>query len=152
MDDDSYANISGSTDSEHFAALYMTFLTDGKGKAYWEKQYTLMQMRDAMQKTLRTVVELQRNKFGDKAEPNSLNVVTTDGSQLVAFRYRNHAVEQPPSLYYSTTAGVTLNRKYPGKFKPSAIPSEPHLCFVIPKISHRPSRRERQPKSLQGKG
>ena len=26
---------------------------------------------------------------------------------------RNHATENPPSLYYSTTAGVTLNRKFP---------------------------------------
>ena len=35
MDDDAYANIAGSTDSEHFAALYMTYLTDGKGKESW---------------------------------------------------------------------------------------------------------------------
>lgn len=113
MDDDVYANIAGSTDSEHFAALYMTYLTDGKGKESWEKQYTVHQMRDAMRKTIGTVVRLQRKKLGDKAEPNSLNLATTDGSQLVAFRFRNHAIEQPPSLYWSNTAGVTLNRKYP---------------------------------------
>jgi glutamine amidotransferase len=113
VDDDSYANISGSTDSEHFAALYITYLTEGKGKASWEKQYSVQQMRDAMRKAVGTVVQLQRKKLGDKAEPNSLNIAATDGSQLVAFRFRNHAVEQPPSLYYSTKAGVTLNRKYP---------------------------------------
>ena len=113
MDDDSYANISGSTDSEHFAALYITYLTDGKGKYSWEKQYSVYQMRDAMRKTIGTIVQLQRKKLGDKAEPNSLNLATTDGSQLVAFRFRNHTIEQPPSLYYSTKAGVTLNRKYP---------------------------------------
>ncbi|KAG8727775.1 hypothetical protein FRC11_012475, partial [Ceratobasidium sp. 423] len=28
------------------------------------------------------------------------------------FRYRNSEKEQPPSLYYSTTAGVALNRKF----------------------------------------
>ena len=113
MDDDAYANIAGSTDSEHFAALYMTYLTDGKGKESWEKQYTVDQMRDAMRRTIGTVVQLQRKKLGNKAEPNSLNLATTDGSQLVAFRFRNHAIEQPPSLYWSNTAGVTLNRKYP---------------------------------------
>lgn len=113
MDDDSYANIAGSTDSEHFAALYITYLTEGKGKASWEKQYTVHQMRDAMRKTVGTIVQLQRKKLGEKAEPNSLNIAATDGSQLVAFRFRNHAVEQPPSLYYSTKAGITLNRKYP---------------------------------------
>jgi len=113
MDDDAYANIAGSTDLEHVAALYITYLTEGKGKASWEKQYTVHQMRDAMRKIVGTVVQLQRKKFRDKAEPNSLNIATTDGQQLVAFRFRNHAVEQPPSLYYSTKAGVTLNRKYP---------------------------------------
>ena len=124
MDDDSYANISGSTDSEHFAAVYMTYLTDGKGKASWEQQYPVPKMRDALQKAIGSVVDLQRQKLGDQAQANSLNVAVTDGTQLVAFRYRNHAVEQPPSLYYSTTAGVTLNRKYPdhpdGKENPHA--------------------------------
>ena len=113
MDSDAYANMAGSTDSEHLAALYITYLTDGKGKASWEKQYTIHQMRDAMRKAIGTVHQLQRKHLGDKAEPNSLNLATTDGSQLVAFRFRNHATEQPPSLYWSTSAGVTLNRKYP---------------------------------------
>lgn len=113
MDDDVYANISGSTDSEHLAALYITYLTDGRGKASWEEQYSVQQMRDALRKAIDTVVKLQQKKLGAKAEPNSLNLATTDGSQLVTFRVRNHAVEQPPSLYYSTNAGVTLNRKYP---------------------------------------
>ena len=113
MDDDAYANISGSTDSEHLAALYITYLTEGKGKASWEKQYTVQQMRDAMRTAIGAVVDLQKKKLGEKAEPNSLNLAATDGSQLVTFRFRNHAVEQPPSLYYSTKAGVTMNRKYP---------------------------------------
>ena len=113
MDADAYANIHGSTDSEHVAALYITYLTEGKGKASWEKQYTVEQMRDALRKTAGSIVKLQKEKLGDKAEPNSLNLATTDGSQLVCARFRNHATEQPPSLYYSTKAGVTLNRKYP---------------------------------------
>jgi len=113
MDDDAYANIQGSTDSEHFAALYITYLTEGNGKGSWEKQYPVHQMRDAILKAIGAVVKLQRKKLGEKAEPNSLNLAATDGSQLVAFRVRNHKVEQPPSLYYSTKAGVTLNRKYP---------------------------------------
>lgn len=113
MDDDAYANIQGSTDSEHFAALYITYLTKAKGKSSWEKQYSVHEMRDAMQKAIGSVVKLQREKLGAKAEPNSLNLAATDGSQLVAFRVRNHQVEQPPSLYYSTVAGITLNGKYP---------------------------------------
>ena len=33
---------------------------------------------------------------------------------MVAMRVRNHVTEEPPSLYYSTVAGVSLNHKYPG--------------------------------------
>jgi len=116
IDDDAYANIRGSTDSEHFAALYMTYLTAGQGKASWEKQYPVHQMRDAMRKAVGSIVKLQREKLGEKAEPNSLNLATTDGNQLVAFRVRNHKVEQPPSLYFSTKAGITLNSKYPDQY------------------------------------
>ena len=113
MDDDSYANISGSTDSEHFAALYMTYLTDGKGKTSWEQKYDVKKMKEALERTIASIVKLQQSKLGNKTQASSLNVAVTDGSQLVAFRFRNHAIEQPPSLYYSTTAGVTMNRKYP---------------------------------------
>lgn len=71
-------------------------------------------MRAAMLKTIETVISLQSKILGaSKFAASSLNLAATDGSQLVAIRFRNHAVEQPPSLYYSTTAGVTLNRKYP---------------------------------------
>ncbi|KAF8756164.1 Glutamine amidotransferases class-II [Rhizoctonia solani] len=87
-----YNNIKGSTDSEHLAALYMTHLGDD-----W---------------TVHTPTETP-----DATTPlaaSSLNVCTTDGEELLAFRFRSSEVEQPPSLYYSTSAGVTLNRKYPG--------------------------------------
>ena len=142
MDDDCYANVMGSTDSEHFAALYMTFLTKGKGKASWEKQYPTTEMRDALWKTTEAVVKLQKAIVGEKCEANSLNVATTDGCSLVAMRFRNHKVEQPPSLYWSTTAGVTMNRKYPdhadGRENPKAHKSpEEHGSHVI--IASEPS-------------
>ena len=124
LDEDSYANIHGSTDSEHVAALYITYLTSGKGKESWEFQYTPEEMRDAMKKAIGTIVSLQKKRLGTKAQPNSLNLCATDGDQLVAFRVRNHATEQPPSLYWSSSAGVTLNRKFPdsanGKENPKA--------------------------------
>lgn len=114
LDDDTYANIKGSTDSEHFAALYISYLTNGRGQASWEEEFSVEAMQAAMRKAVHTVVELQREKLGAKAEANSLNVCATDGCKLVAIRVRNHDTEQPPSLYWSTKAGVTLNRKYPG--------------------------------------
>ncbi|KAJ4320295.1 hypothetical protein N0V94_003472 [Neodidymelliopsis sp. IMI 364377] len=36
------------------------------------------------------------------------------GTKLLAIRFRNHATQQPPSLYWSEFAGRTLNTKYPG--------------------------------------
>ncbi|KAI9759199.1 MAG: hypothetical protein M4579_002486 [Chaenotheca gracillima] len=113
IDDAAYGHIQGSTDSEHMAALYMSNLAAGRGALAWEEQYSVAQMRAALLKTVHTVIELQQKKLGPKAQPNSLNLAATDGSRFVTYRFRNHAVEQPPSLYYSSTAGVTLNRKFP---------------------------------------
>ncbi|KAK5057642.1 hypothetical protein LTR84_011643 [Exophiala bonariae] len=125
-----FEGVHGSTDSEHLAALYMTYLTGGGGGGIesWERQYSVQQMRDALLAAYRKVVQLQQAALGvDNVQANSLNVCVTDGAQLVAFRLRNHAVEQPPSLYYSTMAGVTLNRKYPdlpaGGANPDAVKS-----------------------------
>ena len=67
-------NIAGSTDSEHFAALFMTYLCKGgQGKAAWMKTYTVSQMKGAMVEASKTVFEMQRKKLGSKAPANSLN-------------------------------------------------------------------------------
>ena len=121
-----YASIKGRTDSEALAALYMTYLTagsehektqqgqeKGKGEEAWHKVYSTKQMFEALENTVNTIIELQKVALGNKRSPNDLNVCVTDGRQLVACRFRNHKTEQPPSLYFSTTAGVTLNRKFP---------------------------------------
>jgi len=110
-----YENVHGTTDSEHLAALYMTYLTQGGDSATWEQQYGVTQMRDALVAAYQKVIELQQAALGgpEQVQANSLNVCVTDGAQLVAVRLRNHALEQPPSLYWSTSAGTTLNRKYP---------------------------------------
>lgn len=102
-----YKVISGLTDSEHLAALYMTYLTmKSPGPQGWEQQYPLSEMKEALQKAIVRVIQLQQELKGkDKAEANSLNVCCSDGERLIAFRYRNHGVEQPPSLYWSTKAG-----------------------------------------------
>jgi glutamine amidotransferase len=111
---DAYCNVLGSTDSEHAAALYITNLTNGGGKESWEKAYPMKKMFEAMQKTVVQILKLQHDKLGDSNTPNSLNFCTTDGTKLLAIRFRNHASQQPPSLYWSEFAGRTLNTKYPG--------------------------------------
>ena len=93
----------------------MTYLTDSGDATSFEKEYSVDAMANAMHRAVATVLNLQREIIGDdKRSPNSLNLCVTDGIKLVAYRFRNHATSQPPSLYYSTKAGTTLNRKYPG--------------------------------------
>lgn len=114
ISDAAFANIHGSTDSEHIAALYMSFLTSNGDAASFEKTYSLEGMASALRQTVHTILTLQNNILGpERKRPNSLNLCATDGIKLVALRFRNHITSQPPTLYYSTKAGVTLNRKYP---------------------------------------
>ncbi|OAP54882.1 hypothetical protein AYL99_10582 [Fonsecaea erecta] len=139
MEKSAYENIHGTTDSEHLAALYMTNLTKaaGPGPDSWERQYTPREMIDALTAAFHTVVRLQQETLGaENVQACSLNVCCTDGEQLIAVRLRNHAIENPPSLYYSTKAGVTLNRKYPdnasGTKNPNAtLKPEDHGKHVI---------------------
>lgn len=136
IDDETFKSVQGSTDSEHLAALYVTYLTNGQGASSWEKQYPVAAMKDAMTRAVRKVMELQHKTLGEKAGANSLNLAATDGQQLVTVRFRNHATEQPPSLYWSTTAGITLNRKYPGhadgpENKYATLKAEEHGKHVI---------------------
>jgi glutamine amidotransferase len=111
---DAYCGILGTTDSEHVAALYMTNLTNHGDKSTWDKPYPLKVMFAALRKTVIQILTLQHKILGNGNTPNSLNFCTTDGTKLLAIRFRNHATQQPPSLYWSEFAGRTLNTKYPG--------------------------------------
>lgn len=88
--------------SRHIAALYMTYLTRGGDASSFEKVYSAQEMVEAMHRAVATIVGLQHKILGDRKKPNSLNLCATDGSKLVAYRFRNHRTSQPPSLYYST--------------------------------------------------
>nr|POE86652.1 putative glutamine amidotransferase dug3 [Quercus suber]POE87645.1 putative glutamine amidotransferase dug3 [Quercus suber] len=112
MSDAAFAGINGSTDSEHIGALYLTYMTDNGGPESFEVEYSAKKMAESLRRVIATVIELQLQMLGAKARPNSLNLCVTDGVKLVAYRFRNHATEEPPSLYWSTRAGTTLNRKY----------------------------------------
>jgi glutamine amidotransferase len=111
---DAFCNVFGSTDSEHAAALYMTYLTNGGSKETWQQSYSLEAMRTALIKTVIKIMELQERTLGSKRTPNALNFCTTDGTKLVAIRFRNHAWQAPPSLFWSEFAGRKLNTKFPG--------------------------------------
>lgn len=79
----------------------------------WETFHGVAEMQAALQKTIETIIDLQHTIFGDQAQPNDFNIALTDGRNMAACRYRNHPTEQPPSLYFSTNAGLTLNRQFP---------------------------------------
>lgn len=110
---DPFCHIQGSTDSEHAAALYITNLTNGGTKESWEKTYPIQDMVAAMTKTIIQMMQLQKSLVKKDRSPNSINFCTTDGEKLVAFRFRNHVSEDPPSLCWSNTAGQKLNGKFP---------------------------------------
>ena len=112
MSDAAFANVFGATDSEHIAGLYITFLTSFGPASNFENTYHVSEMLAALQKTIATIITLQEGYLGEKRTPNSLNLCVTDGVSIVAVRFRNHRTSQPPTLYYSTKAGTTLNRKY----------------------------------------
>ncbi|CZR58414.1 uncharacterized protein PAC_08306 [Phialocephala subalpina] len=127
MTQEAYEHIQGGTDTEHFAALLMSYLCpeepdlkqeqptgeDERVPKAWGLYHEPSEIQSALEKTIATIVKIQHKVLGQAAGPNDLNICVTDGRSLVACRFRNHATEQPPSLYVSTTAGATLNRQFP---------------------------------------
>jgi glutamine amidotransferase len=112
-------HINGTTDSEHFAMLFFSCLADRvgtHGPAMLDQSWALADMKAALEQALTTLFAVQRDVVGaERIERSSLNVAVTDGEQLLAMRFRNAGPDEfPPSLYYTTTAGVILNRKYAG--------------------------------------
>ena len=89
-------------------------------------------MRDIL-----ALVEKSAEGTDEELPHSSLNFAVTDGSQVLAARYSSMDNYEPPSLYYSTKAGPTLNRKYPdhpdGKIveKPAKASTEEHRKHVI---------------------
>jgi glutamine amidotransferase len=71
-----FAAMKGTTDSEHLAALYMTYLGEGAE----EKAFTVQEMRDALVKTIRTLQDTQKKVLSNdqlEKEANSLNLVAS---------------------------------------------------------------------------
>ncbi|CAF3857095.1 unnamed protein product [Rotaria sp. Silwood1] len=104
-------NIFGTTDTEHVAALFFTHLGND-----WDTELPMENWKKAMMETLQDILSLvtESAKNMNEAVPCSfLNFAVTDSCRLVATRFSSVEGVEPPSLYYSTTAGSTLNRKFP---------------------------------------
>ncbi|KAI1789403.1 N-terminal nucleophile aminohydrolase [Ganoderma leucocontextum] len=117
LSDAAHARVKGTTDSEALAALFFTYLEHQRGAEVWERAHPLEEMKECLERAIRRVLELQTAamaRVGKTPDASSLNIAVSDGEQLLAIRFRNHATEHPPSLYLSTRAGISLNRKFPG--------------------------------------
>ncbi|CCL99479.1 uncharacterized protein FIBRA_01497 [Fibroporia radiculosa] len=117
ISDEALQQVKGTTDSEHFAALFFTYLDKNRRGRAWMTSQPLSDAKCAFEGAITRILEIQNQvmgRAGAQVEASSLNCVVTDGTQLLAIRFRNHSTEHPPSLYLSTRAGATLNRKYPG--------------------------------------
>ncbi|KAF8215556.1 hypothetical protein K438DRAFT_1954281 [Mycena galopus ATCC 62051] len=55
----------------------------------------------------------QRLKGATDSDHFAMLCFTCLARPLLAARFSEHATEHPPSLYFTTTAGATLNRKHP---------------------------------------
>ncbi|GAA6025629.1 hypothetical protein JCM11491_007150 [Sporobolomyces phaffii] len=119
--------VKGTTDTEWLAALFFHLL-DPSDTATWLDDFPLSRQLDALALAISTTVHLvearggyyssdggRHRRRGRLVDWFSANVCVTDGERLVALRYAYPpAAREPPSLYYSTTAGATFDRKYRG--------------------------------------
>ena len=126
-------NVLGTTDSEHVAALFFTHLCPDDD---WECDHTIAEFEAAMQQTIADLLAF--GKEVGTTKPHSLNFAVTDGTRLLATRFSSQADHEPPTLYFSTTAGATLNRKYPdhpdgplAKKVESKLKAEEHAPHVV---------------------
>ncbi|KDQ54628.1 hypothetical protein JAAARDRAFT_160703 [Jaapia argillacea MUCL 33604] len=119
LSEEAMERVKGTTDSEHLAGLFFTMMEEqnGGGASVWDDEHPLENVKKALESAIAKIIEIQKRVLSQKGIPfeaSSLNVAITDGNQLLAIRFRNHPTQHPPSLYFSTTAGIALNRKYPG--------------------------------------
>jgi ergothioneine biosynthesis protein EgtC len=90
--DEAFANVYGSTDSEHvFALVIDELLRDGKQEA------SAPRLAEALRRAIWRVVDLV-STYGDGA-PSYLNLAVSDGRHAVASRFSSEPEDAPESLY-----------------------------------------------------
>jgi predicted glutamine amidotransferase len=93
--DEAFGNVYGSTDSEHFFAVFIDeILRGGHGGEPAER------MAAAMDRTIARVTEIVSDHGG--AEPSYLNCAVSDGDNAVVSRFTNDDQHPPETLYYFT--------------------------------------------------
>lgn len=91
---ETYANIKGTTDTEHIFALYLNCLPPlEEGQSH-----SVADMVAAMNQTISIILQLCAE--GGITDHCSLNLCVTNGIHIIATRYRS-GPKLPPSLYYN---------------------------------------------------
>jgi glutamine amidotransferase len=102
MSDIAVEHIVGTTDSEHLAMLFFTYLAKNSGihgPRVYEVSHSLESIKVALEEAITTTLAIQKDKYGPVAvagsnrESSSLNVAICDGDQLLCIRFRNHPKE-----------------------------------------------------------
>jgi len=91
--DEAFANVFGSTDSEHFFAVVIDELLKSKVKS-------AMDLASALDTAIKRVVDVVA-RYGE-AEPCYLNIAVGDGHNAVISRYSNATDYPPETLYWYT--------------------------------------------------
>lgn len=109
--------IEGMTDSEHAGALYVHFLPDHDPN----KDHSGHVMKEAMLKMIKFILDVVK-KEEEKTEivdgvrmhtPSNMNFAVTDGTVMIATRYRDSQISHPPSLYFSEAKQLHLHDSDP---------------------------------------
>jgi len=96
LSDECFQGITGSTDSEHIFALFLNFLPNR------DEQISIEVFIAAVEKTISSVLDLC--EMHNVHSASSLNLVFSDGINIIATRYRS-GDQTPPSLYYNYGSG-----------------------------------------------
>ncbi len=94
LPDHIYNWLKGETDSEHFFALFLHIFEQQNS------EHTVEGLARALKTTFRRIVTLQK-KYEVADEPSYLNIVITDGLNLITSRCASEGAPHPPTLYYS---------------------------------------------------
>jgi len=94
--DEAFGNVYGSTDSEHFFALFIDSLLGS------DEPDPALRMAQALARTISRSLELVRS--AGAGSPSYLNIAIADGERAVVSRFTDEPGGVPESLYYFTGA------------------------------------------------
>lgn len=103
----SFAMIGGTTDSEVAGALFVDQLPNHDPYS----EHTPAEIEEAMKRTIQIITQMVHSMYipgTGQSCVSSLNFAVSDGNTVVATRFRDSPVEEPPSLYYCSVTSMEM--------------------------------------------